>query len=380
MKKLIPLLAFLFIAPPALAQMGPPGGMPTGPKEVGTIELTRQDVPFSVTLPGRAVAYEQTEIRPQVGGTIAEILYKPGAKVAVGDPLFSISSDSYEAVVAQAEAELARAQVAVPEARATVERYQSLQGSSVTEVELETARVTLKQAEADVSAAEAALQAARIDLEHTTVTSPINGIAGVPQFSVGAVVTASQSDALATVTRLDPIYVDMNESSARMLRIRRQVTDGAVSPGDALAVTLTLESGEVYDKTGELVSPDVIVSSTTGTFGLRIQFENPENLVLPGMFVRAEVTLGTRNAFLIPQMAATRGADGSLTVWLVEDGVARQRSLASIGTHESSWVVVEGLEDSEILIVDGLSSLTDGSEVKGVPVTIDADGVVQEAN
>ena len=361
----------------AFAQMAPSGG---GPTEVGTIEMARQEVPYSVTLPGRAVAYEQTEIRPQVGGAITEILYKAGTQVKVGDPLFQISSDSYEAEVAQAEAELARAEVAVPEARTTFERYESLLGSSVSEIELESARVALKQAEADVRAAEATLRTARISLDRATVTSPINGIAGVPQVSVGAVVTASQTDALATVTRLDPVYVDMMESSARILRIRQQISDGAVSPGEKLDVTLTLENGAVYDKTGEMVSPDVVVSSTTGTVGLRMQFDNPDHLILPGMFVRAEVTLGTREAFLAPQRATTRGADGSLSIWVAEDGKARQRTLTSIGSHGSAWVVTDGLEVGDLAIVDGLSGLRDGAEVTGVPVTIDDDGVVRDAD
>lgn len=361
----------------AFAQM-PPGGA-AGPTEVGTIEMTRQDVPYSVTLPGRAVAYEQTDIRPQVGGAIDEILYKPGTQVKTGDPLFRISADSYEATVAQAEAELARAEVAVPQAQTTFDRYESLLGSSVTEIELESARVTLKQAEADVRAAEASLRTARVNLAHTTVTSPINGNVGVPQVSVGAVVTASQSDALATVTRLDPIYVDMMESSARILRMRQQISEGAVSPGEKLDVTLTLENGAVYDRTGEMVSPDFVVSSTTGSIGLRIQFDNPDHLILPGMFVRAKVTVGTRNAFLVPQRATTRGADGALNLWVAEDGVARQRTLTTIGSYESSWVVTEGLEEGDLAIVDGLSNLTDGAEVSGIAVTIDENGVVREA-
>lgn len=351
-----------------------------GPTEVGTIEMRREQVPYSVTLPGRAVAYEQTDIRPQVGGVIEEILYKPGIAVGVGDALFRLSSDSYEAAVAQAEAELARAEVTVPEARNTLERYESLQGSSITAIELESARVALKQAEADVRAAEANLRTARINLDHTTIKSPITGSAGVPQVSVGAVVTASQSDALATVTRLDPIYVDIMEASSRILRVRQQISEGAMSPGEKLDVALTLENGAVYDKTGEMVSPDVVVSTTTGTIGLRMQFDNPERLILPGMFVRAAVTLGTREAFLIPQRATTRGADGTLTVWVAEDGVARQRTLTAIGSHESAWVVTDGLNDGDLAIVDGLSNLTDGAAVTTIAVTIDDNGVVREVN
>ncbi|HVG49099.1 MAG TPA: efflux RND transporter periplasmic adaptor subunit [Rubellimicrobium sp.] len=359
---------------------GRPGGMgaPNGPTEVGTIELTTENVPYSLTLPGRAVAYEEAAIRPRVSGVIEEMAYQPGQPVEVGALLFRIEDDSYAAAVAAAQASVAGAEASVVTAQATVERYRSLEGSAVTSADLQTAEATLSQAQATLAAAQAALTSAELDLERTEIRSPIAGLPSVPDVSTGELVTANQSEALATVTRLDPIYVDVTESSARMLRIRERIDEGSLSTGDAIGFRLVLETGAILEGQGTLVTPGTSVSTTTGTVDFRIQFDNPDQDVLPGQFLRVEVTLGTSEGIVVPQRATSRAANGALTAFVADEGAARQVTLTTTGTYHNGWIVTEGVEPGDLLVVDGLSGLRDGAEVTTVPVQIDEQGVVRE--
>jgi membrane fusion protein (multidrug efflux system) len=359
---------------------GRPGGMagPTGPVEVGTIELATEDVPYTLTLPGRAVAFEEASIRPRVSGVIEEMAYQPGQPVEVGALLFRIEDDSYAAAVAAAQASVAGAQASVVTAEATVERYRSLEGSAVTSADLQTAEATLSQAQASLASAEAALTSAQLDLERTEIRSPIAGLPSVPEVSTGELVTANQSEALATVTRLDPIYVDVTESSARMLRIRDRIDEGSLSPGDTIGFHLVLETGAILEGQGMLVTPGTSVSTTTGTVDFRIQFDNPDQNVLPGQFLRVEVTLGTSKSIVVPQRSTSRAANGTLTAYLAQDGAARQVTLTTTGTYRNGWIVTDGVEPGDLLVVDGLNGLRDGAEVTTVPVEIDEQGVVRE--
>lgn len=241
-------------------------------------------MPFAVELPGRAVAYEQASIRPRV----EEIAYDTGRSVKVGDVLFRLERDSYEATLAAAEAEVSQAESAAQAAQVTLDRYSRLEGSGVTQETVDAARVSLLQARATAKSAEATRTTAPLDLDRTEIQSPIDGIPDVPAVSVSALVTANQTDALTTVTRLDPIYVDVAESSARMLRVRERVREGSLEPGDRIAMTLTLENGRVYDATGEVVTPGVLVSETTGTLNIRVRFPNPDREIMPGQFVRRQ--------------------------------------------------------------------------------------------
>ncbi|MBP1804436.1 efflux RND transporter periplasmic adaptor subunit [Rubellimicrobium aerolatum] len=357
---------------------GPPGGGTDGPTEVGVVALASDQVPVSVTLPGRAVAFEDADIRPRVSGVIEEVAYRPGVAVAVGDPLFRIEDDSYLAEVAAAEATVAGAEAGVQTARATVERYRTLEGSAISQADRETAEAALSQAEATLASARSALQTAQLDLERTEIRSPIDGIPSVAAVSVGELVTANQAEALATVTRLDPIYVDVTESSARMMRVREQIAQGTLAVGDELGMRLVLETGDIYEGEGRLVTPGTTVSTTTGTVDYRVQFPNPDHLILPGQFLRVEVTLGTSEGILVPQRATSRAASGELTAFLAEDGVARQVVLTTSGTYSNAWVTDSGVEPGDLLIVDGLRDLRDGAEIATVPVVIGGDGVVQE--
>ncbi|APX21607.1 MULTISPECIES: efflux RND transporter periplasmic adaptor subunit [Salipiger] len=219
---------------------------------------------------------------------------------------------------------------------------------------------------------------AQLDLDRTEITSPIASFPSVPTVSVGALVTENQTDALTTVTRLDPIYVDVEETSRRIGQIREKIDTGTLQRGDRLGITLQLETGETYSGEGRMVSPSVNVSTTTGTTELRLQFDNPERRVLPGQFPRVDMTLGTTTAVLVPQGATSRAADGTLTALVAVDGTAQQRRLTSQGSYRNAWIVTDGVEDGEALVMDGLSNLADGAQVTTVPVSISDDRVVTE--
>ena len=374
----VSLICLMFAASVATAQT-PPGGKPQGPSNVGTVTVQTVEVPYIRTLPGRAVAFETGEIRARVSGVVEEILYTAGDKLKPGDPMFKIEDTSYTAAFASAKAALAGAEVQVKTTRATVDRYKTLQGNAVSQADLQTAQAAAASAEASFAAAKAALDVAQLDLDRTIVRSPITGIAGIATVSIGALVTANQTDALATVTRLDPIYIDVSDSSAGMLRVRAQIDDGSLKLGSKIGVALVLEDGTTYDGEGTVVVLGNVVSATTGTFDLRVQFDNPKRLILPGQFLRVKLTLGTTSAKLVPQRATGRNSDGTLTVFVAKDGVAKKVALTTSGSQDNAWIVTSGVEDGELVIVDGLTNLRDGAEIKPVPVTIDADGVVHDA-
>lgn len=373
----VPLWLALAVCPVNLfAQAGPTGG---GVTEVGVMVLSETELPFTTTLPGRAVAKEQTEIRPRVEGVIEEIAYTAGQRVEAGDVLFRLDAETYEAAYASAEAARDSAEATLITAQAAYDRYAKLEGVGASTSDLESARATLAQAKASVKSAEADLKQAQLDLDRVEIRSPIAGIPDVPEFSVGSLVTANQTDALTTVTRLDPIYVDVSESSTRLMRIRERFKEGTLSPGKELDVSLTLENGAVYDGKGTLVSPGVTVSTTTGSIDLRFEFDNPDRMILPGQFLRVDVTLGTSKAILVPQRATTRQSDGTLTAFVAQDGAAHQVTLSYSGTAQNAWIVTDGVRVGDQVILDGLTNLTDGAEITTVPVTINAAGVVEDA-
>ncbi|KRW98039.1 efflux RND transporter periplasmic adaptor subunit [Paracoccus sp. MKU1] len=368
----------ILLATQAFAQQGPGRAGSQGPTEVGVVATAEEDVPYTVTLPGRAIAYQQTGIRPQVGGEILEIPYDPGKPVKAGDVLFRLDPETLAAALAAAEAAVAGAEASLTQAQNTVTRYRRLEGSGVSAVERANAEVALKQAEADLKSAEAARDAARLALQRTEIKSPLDGMADVAAVSVGDLVTASQSESLTTITQLDPIYVDVSESSARMLRNRARITAGQLVVNGGVKTQLILETGEEYQGEGRIVSPGIAVSPTTGTVPIRLQFDNPDRMILPGQFLRVKLTLGTTRAVLVPQRATSRASDGTLTAFVARDGKAQQVTLSEQGSYRNSWIVTQGISPGEQLIVDGLENLRAGAEVTTVPVTIDAQGVVRE--
>ncbi len=367
------LIALWCLCLPALAQQAE---MP--PPRVGVVQVQPRQVPRILTLPGRAVAQAEATIRPRVGGLITEILYQPGSAVAQGAPMFRIDPSTYQANLRSAEAQVSSARAALTEAETSFGRTEQLLGSGTTQAQVDASRATLEQAQAALQGAEAALTLAQAELDWTTVTSPIDGMASVAAVSVGDLVTANQAEALATVTRLDPIDVDMYEPSARMLSLRDDISGGRLRLNERLQATLTLETGETYAATGELVAPGFTVSTSTGAVDTRFRFENPRRLILPGMFLRGQIDLGTTEAFLVTQNAATRDKTGQLSAWVVRDGKAVQVDLTDEGTYQNHWIVTDGLQPGDLLAVDNLAALTEGAAVTTVPVTLDENGVVRE--
>ena len=367
------LIALWFLSVPAMAQQA---DMP--PPAVGVVTVQPRPVPRILTLPGRAVAQSQAAIRPRVGGLVTEILYQPGTALERGAPMFQIDPTPYEANLRSARAEVTSARAALTQAETSFSRTERLLGSGTTQAQVDESRATLEQAQAALQAAEAALSLAQAELDWTTVTSPIDGMASVAAVSVGDLVTANQADALATVTQLDPIDVDMYEPSARMLSLRDDISEGRLQMNDTIRATLTLETGETYAATGELVAPGYTVSTSTGAVDTRFRFDNPRRLILPGMFLRGQIDLGTTEAFLVTQSAATRDKTGQLKAWVIRDGKAVQVDLTDDGTWQHHWIVTDGLEPGDLLAVDNLAALTEGAAVTTVPVTLDENGVVVE--
>ncbi|MCA0995538.1 efflux RND transporter periplasmic adaptor subunit [Alloyangia pacifica] len=349
-------------------------------REVGVVTLETADVPYSVTLPGRSTAFEEVAIRPRVDGVISEILYEPGSDVKKGDVLFRIDGDTYQADVAAAEADVAGAEAAQRSAEATLTRYQKLVGTGVTAADVDTAEVDVMQAKATLSAAQAALELAQLDLDRTEIASPIDGIAVLPEVSVGDLVTANQSDELTTVTRIDPIYVDVQESITRIQQTRARLDQGSLNRGERIEAELELENGAMFEGQGTFVSPPVSVSTTTGTSVVRLRFDNPRRGILPGQFLRVKLTFGTTPAVLVPQNATSRASDGTLTAFVYQDGMAVKRTLTYDGSHNNAWMVSEGVEAGEQLIVDGLRNLQDGASVTPVEVAISETGVVTRSD
>jgi len=379
------LIATMAVAACSADQVDGPSGGPGafGPVEVGYIVLEQTSVPRTAELAGRIVPYATAEVRPQVDGIVREISFEETRAVKAGDVLYRIDDRKFQAALAAASAAVRKAEAATTAAQLDYDRTEQLvAGNSTSASALDEARSVLLQAQADQESAKADLDVAQINLDNASITAPIAGIVGVSAVSVGALVTANQADPLVIIRQLDPIYVDLVDSSLNLLRIREMVEAGQLGHMDdaAPAVTLTLESGRAYDRAGVLKLADIVVSESTGTFSIRATFPNPGGVLLPGMFVRAMVDLGeTPDAFLVPQRAVSRSRTGEATVYLVSaDGKAELRTISTIGSSGNDWIVVSGVADGDRLIVDGFQKISDGAEVIPVEATIDADGVVHQ--
>ncbi|MEO9340424.1 efflux RND transporter periplasmic adaptor subunit [Mesorhizobium sp. SB112] len=351
--------------------------------EVGYIVIEPQAVPRRTELSGRVVALATAEIRPQVNGIVQRIAFQEGRQVAENEILYELNDAKFKAAYASAEAALKKAQAATVAAQATFNRSETLaKTNAVSAQTLDDARSTLLQAQADEEAAKADLQTAQINLDNAIVRAPIAGIIGVSTVSVGSLVTENQTDAMATIRQIDPIHVDLVDSSANLLRIRDEVEAGRLGRerGAPASVTLTLENGRAYAEKGEMTLADMVVSQTTGTFSMRARFPNPDRILIPGMFVRASVDLGSMpGAFLVPQRAVTRSDDGTATVYVVSaDDRATQKAVSTSGTVGNDWIVINGVQEGDRLIVDGFQKISDGTAVKAVEAGIDDDGVVKQ--
>ena len=358
------------------------GGAAQQAAPVGVVTLKKDTYPITTILPGRAEAFQVADIRPQVNGIIREIAFKEGGEVKKGDLLYQIDDAAYRAAVEQAQAAISKAQASVPRAQSNFDRYQRLVGSGATQIEFETARTALAQANAEVEAAKAALTAAQIDLDHTKITAPFDGVIDQTAYNIGNVVAANQSTALTTIRQLDPIYISLTESSTNLLKLRDAIAAGEVKGEDNnIAFRLILEDGREYNQKGKLDMSKQVVSETTGTFIIRVVFPNPDRVVLPGMYVRATVELGAETGYSLPQLATTRDANGRLTAQFVSaEGKVETRVFENASPSNNSWLVTQSVKDGDQLIVSGLQSIVSGMPVKPVPMKINDNGVVVPAD
>ena len=347
-------------------------------------------VPLVTELPGRTTPYLIAELRPQVGGIVQQRAFTEGSEVRAGQLLYRIDAAPYQAAYDSAKANLARAEVNLQVAKVKAERYAGLvRIQAVSKQANDDAQAALQLAQADISAAKAALDKTRIDLDHTQVKSPISGRIGRSSVTQGALVTANQAAALATVQQLDPIYVDLTQSSADMLRIRRDLAAGTLQreAKAAVPVTLVLEDGSEYASAGSLAFSEVTVDENTGSVTLRAKFPNPKGDLLPGMYVRARLPQGVRSeAILVPHAALMRDARGKALVMVVDaENKVQARPVQVVQSLDSQWVVTDGLQPGERIIVEGLQKVRPGAsvqaeEVQGAPATAAAPAAAPAAN
>jgi len=341
------------------------GGTPT----VGFIRLQPTDAALVVELAARTAAFESSDVRPQVTGLIRRRFFTEGALVRQGQPLYEIDPRLYRAAVNEASANLRSARANQEATRIQAERYRPLaQIEAVSAQEYTNAIAQSRQATASVGQTEAQLETARINLKFTTVPAPITGRIGRSFFTVGALVSATQTDPLAQIQRLDPMFVDIQQSAAEMLSLRRSLARDGLVPASA-QVRLKLEDGSDYGQTGTVQFTEAVVNQETGTVTLRARFPNPQGVLLPGMFVRASFAqaINTR-AFLVPQQAVSRDPKGAATVMVVGPGnKVVQKTVRADRTQGSAWVVTQGLVPTDRVIVQGLSAqLRAGTVVKPV--------------
>jgi membrane fusion protein (multidrug efflux system) len=353
--------------------------------QVSVVVLRPKPVAISAELPGRVAASLVAEVRPQVGGLVKSRLFREGSEVKAGDLLYEIDPATYQAALDSAVAALAKAEASVPNAQAKVDRYRDLiRQNAISKQDNDDAVAALAQAQADVASARANLDTARINLGFTRVTAPIGGRVDRSTLTPGALVTANQTTALTTIRQLDPINVDVIQSSTNLLKFRSAVAEGRLRlSGPNVAVKLKLDTGAEYAQAGKLEFAEANVDETTGTFTVRAEFPNPDRLLLPGMFVRAVIQEGVaENSFLVPQRAVGRNTKGEATAKFVgADGKVEERVLAASRNVGNNWLVEQGVKDGDRVIVEGAQLVRAGQTVTGNEVTIDeASGELKAAN
>ncbi len=343
-----------------------------GTPEVGVITVKTERVVLSDQLPGRTAAFLTAEIRPQVSGLIQKRLFNEGAEVKAGDVLYQIDPSQYQATYDQAKAAVAMSEATLPALRARAERFKGLvEIKAVGQQDYDDAVAALQQAEAQLMVNKASLKQAEINLSYTPIKAPISGRIGRSNVTVGAMVTAYQPLPLATVQQLDPIYVDVTQSAAELLRLKQSIESGELdhNGGTEKQVKLVLEDGTPYPLEGTLQFRDVTVEPTTGSVILRAVFPNPDATLLPGMFVQAIIEEGVREqAILLPQQAVTRDHKGNPLCMVVNaEGALEQRPLKLNRTIGDKWLVSSGITAGETVVLDGLQKVRPGMKVKTVP-------------
>jgi len=352
---------------------GAAGGMGAGgPTPVGVVVVKTEPVTLTSELQGRTSAYLVSEVRPQVGGIVKARLFQEGSYVRAGQPLYQIEPATFQAQVNSAQAGLAQAQATYTAAKLKADRYKELVAvNAVSKQDNDDAQAAAQQAQANVAAQKAAVETARINLGWTRVVAPISGRIGKSSVTPGALVTATQTTALATIQNLDKIYVDLTQSSAELLQLQRDLAGGQLGRSGSTQVSLKLEDGSTYPTQGRLEFADVTVDQTTGSFGLRATFDNPNGALLPGMYVRATLGKGVAsNGVLIPQAGVSRDPKGNATVTVVgAKGVAEIRPITVGQTVGDKWLVTSGLKVGDQVIVEGLQKVRPGAPVKAAVIT-----------
>ncbi|MGU3524276.1 efflux RND transporter periplasmic adaptor subunit [Enterobacteriaceae bacterium C23F] len=338
------------------------------PHPVGVVTLRTQPLPVQTELPGRVSAYRVADVRPQVNGIILARHFVEGSHVKAGESLYQIDPAPYQAALDSAKGSLAKARAAATQAHLTANRYQKLNKTHyVSQQDYDTAVANAQQADAQVVAEQAAAETAQINLNYTRVTSPISGVIGKSSVTEGALVTNAQSSALATVQQLDPVYVDVTQSSDDYLRLKTELENGDIKQQDGkVNVMLQMDNGRLYPQQCRLEFSDVTVDQTTGSITVRAVCPNPDNVLLPGMFVRAHLTEGVReNALLVPQQAITRTPRGDATTLVVDkNNKAQLRPVVAAQAMGNQWRVSQGLKAGDRVIVTGQLMLRPGMPVK----------------
>ncbi|MGI3210199.1 efflux RND transporter periplasmic adaptor subunit [Roseovarius tibetensis] len=335
------------------------------PVPVTVIRVSPEDVTLTSLLPGRVAASAEAEVRPQVNGIVTERLFDEGADVSEGDPLYQIDTATYEAAVMQARASVAQAQARLRAAQRDADRLLELQSRNVASQQaLDEAISARDSAEAGLELAEAQLNSAEIELSRTTVRARLSGRIGLSQTSQGALVTASQAQPLAVIRNIDPVYVDVTQSAADLLRWRRGETEEELEGVDT-TVSLRLADGSDYSETGQLKAAEPNVDPQTGVVTLRMQFDNPDLLLLPGMYVQVEMPVEVAEAvFLVPQESVIRDRRGQPMAWVVNaDNVIEERSIDIVQDQGNAWVVDGGLEADDRIVVAGFQKTGPGATV-----------------
>ena len=362
--------SFIIISAALLAGCNDQGETQAHPTEPQVTVHVVEAAPLAVTteLPGRTNAFRIAEVRPQVSGIVLKRNFTEGSDVEAGQSLYQIDPATYQADYDSAKGELAKNEAAAAIAHLTVKRYVPLVGTKyISQQEYDQAIADARQADASVIAAKAAVESARINLAYTKVTSPISGRIGKSSVTEGALVTNGQATALATVQQLDPIYVDVTQSSNDFMRLKQSIAQGSLHKDNTSStVELVMENGQSYPLKGTLQFSDVTVDESTGSITLRAVFPNPQHTLLPGMFVRARVDEGVQpNAILVPQQGVTRTPRGDATVMVVNDkSQAEIRPVVAVQAIGDKWLISEGLQSGDKVIVSGLQKARPGVQVK----------------
>jgi membrane fusion protein (multidrug efflux system) len=346
------------------------------PPSVGVVTLKTESAPLLNELPGRIVAVETAEVRPQISGVIRRRLFAEGGNVSAGQLLYEIEDAPYRAALAQAQGGLARANAAIRSTKLQADRYKDLVGiNAVSKQEYDNADASAQQAQADVVAQRGAVQAAQVNQGFTRIRAPISGHIGRSLFTPGALVQAGQADALATIQRTDRVYVDVTQSASQIIDLKQAMKKGGISESDGARIQLVLPNGSIYPIEGRLQFSEVTVDSTSGAVTLRASFPNPEGLLLPGMYVRAKLIEGqVTSAILAPQQGISRDARGRATAMVVgKDNKVEMRQVTVDRAVGDKWIVTDGLKPGDKLIVEGLVNLRPGTVVTpGAPTQVTA--------